>query len=53
MIEIKCDCCGAELKEPGGLAFSPPAEGSWFVMKYHFCIRCWENVLGLLSANRI
>jgi len=37
-----CDFCGSELKEFGGLLFSPPNKEG-LVKKYHLCNMCYEN----------
>jgi len=48
MIKPKCDICDKELKDFGGLCFSPP-EGL-NVKKYHICVKCWnEKILSLLD----
>ena len=39
-ISPKCDKCGNELTENGGLAFSPPFENK--SSKWHLCARCWS-----------
>ena len=41
MLELKCDRCGAPLKQPGALMFSPPAGNQGLVEKYHLCVDCW------------
>lgn len=44
MLDLKCDRCGRELKEPGALAFSPPKDDGWLVEKYHLCVDCWQAI---------
>ena len=40
MINPKCDFCGLELEELGGLLFSPPdVEGK--AIKSHLCVKCY------------
>ena len=45
-LKVKCDKCGEELDEFGGLAFSPPIppvdENDFSVKKYHICGSCWK-----------
>lgn len=41
-LKVKCDRCGEELKEPGGLVFSPPEAG--VSLKFHVCDKCWPSV---------
>jgi hypothetical protein len=41
MLDLKCDKCGGELKQPGALLFSPPLEDDWTVHKLHLCVDCW------------
>jgi hypothetical protein len=55
MIKPRCDKCGKELTEYGGLAFSPPdtmVDGapSKEIFKYHICRKCWKQfILWLLK----
>lgn len=44
MIKPKCDICKKELKEFGGLMFSPPNEKA-MVEKFHLCKKCWNKVM--------
>lgn len=37
-----CDVCKKELKDFGGLLFSPPNEKST-VHKYHICKKCYKK----------
>jgi hypothetical protein len=55
-IKPKCDKCGNELKEYGGLAFSPPRtlpdeSPSLDVNKYHICADCWRKFLEWLKLK--
>lgn len=43
MIEPKCDNCGDELKEFGGILLSPPDKENK-VVKDHLCITCYETI---------
>jgi len=43
MIKLYCDKCGEELKELGGLLFSPPKEGRE-VKKFHLCVECYKDI---------
>ena len=49
MLQLKCDRCGRELREPGALVFSPPTSEAWIVEKYHVCADCWPIVLAILE----
>ena len=51
MLNIECDRCHAELKEPGALVFSPPMGTGWLVEKYHLCAACWLEVAKLLELK--
>jgi hypothetical protein len=51
MLELKCNRCGDELKEPGALVFSPPTGDGWLVEKFHLCVDCWSLVSGQLKAR--
>jgi hypothetical protein len=60
MINPICDCCKKELKEFGGLAFSPPiydessnsqSASPMDVKKYHFCSKCWAKVEKLIYGK--
>jgi len=42
-IKPVCDKCGNELKEFGGILFSPP-DDSGFVRKWHLCKACYEKI---------
>ena len=44
MLDLKCDQCGRDLKEPGALVFSPPKGEGWLVEKYHLCVDCWQAI---------
>jgi len=52
MLEIKCDICGKQLREPGALVFSPPTDKSWTVEKYHVCAKCWLTIASLLKGQK-
>ena len=42
-VNINCDQCGVQLKEPGYLFFTPPWDGRKpknSVLKYHLCTDC-------------
>jgi hypothetical protein len=52
MLELTCDKCRRELKEPGALVFSPPTSKAWIVEKYHVCADCWPEVLALVKGER-
>lgn len=41
-IKPKCDKCGKELKEFGGILLSPPNSNSE-VKKYHLCVECYNK----------
>jgi hypothetical protein len=49
MLELNCDRCHRELREPGALIFSPPTDEAWLVEKYHVCTDCWPSVTALLN----
>jgi hypothetical protein len=48
---IVCTICQGELKDQGGLLFSPPSldtknsNTGQNVLKYHFCKDCYEEIL--------
>jgi len=42
-INPKCDKCGSELREFGGLVFSPPNEHG-VVRKWHLCKECYKEL---------
>ena len=42
MIKPKCDYCHKELKEFGGILFSPPDHWG-FVKKHHICVNCYNR----------
>ncbi|MCB9822646.1 hypothetical protein H6800_00035 [Candidatus Nomurabacteria bacterium] len=42
-IKPKCDMCGNELTEFGGILLSPPSEDST-VVKSHLCVTCYEQI---------
>ena len=50
-IKPKCDKCGEELKEFGGILLSPP-DIDRRVIKYHLCKNCYEEIENLLAANK-
>jgi hypothetical protein len=61
MINPICDCCKKELKDFGGLAFSPPDSGGCSknnksirrdVKKYHFCNKCWLKIEKLIYGKK-
>lgn len=43
MINPRCDFCGHDLFDFGGLLFSPPNKDS-VVKKYHVCTKCFEGI---------
>ena len=44
MIGPQCDKCKKELKDFGGLAFSPPYPNRKdMVYKFHLCKDCWQK----------
>lgn len=49
-MKIYCDACAKELDEPGALLFSPPngVDGAPKVFKWHFCVRCFEQLRSLM-----
>jgi hypothetical protein len=51
MLELKCNRCHRELREPGALIFSPPKNEAWLVEKYHVCAECWPKVAALLKND--
>jgi hypothetical protein len=51
MLELRCDICKDNLREPGGLIFSPPTTESWLVQKYHVCTECWPKVVTLFDKQ--
>lgn len=49
-IKPKCDKCGKELEEFGGILLSPPdAENT--VKKFHLCPSCYEAIRKFMSNN--
>lgn len=42
-ISPKCDRCGKELDQPGGLLFSPPDDNG-MARKYHLCKACFALI---------
>lgn len=53
-ITPRCDRCGSELTEFGGLLFSPPMPNPMgtLVQEYHFCTdRCWPWLRDLIHAG--
>jgi hypothetical protein len=52
MLEIRCDKCQMELRQPGALAFSPPKSDTWIVEKYHICSKCWPEIEQLLTHEQ-
>lgn len=50
-IKPKCDRCKKELKEFGGILFSPPDKKN-MVMKLHLCKKCYTAIYQSLS-NKI
>ncbi|MBU0547051.1 MAG: hypothetical protein ABH876_02020 [Patescibacteria group bacterium] len=42
-IKPKCDKCKKELKEFGGILFSPPKKK--MVEKFHLCRKCYREIL--------
>ena len=49
-LKINCDNCGAMLREPGALMFSPP-DSDGRVDKIHWCKECWRN--GEMNADEV
>jgi hypothetical protein len=48
MIKVKCDKCRKELKETGGLVFSPPFDIEYVgsvTQKLHVCRKCYDKLL--------
>jgi hypothetical protein len=48
-IQPKCDKCGLELTEFGGILLSPPDEDST-VKKFHLCKSCYKKIAKNLKA---
>jgi len=47
---MKCDRCKSDFsveEKPGGLLFSPPAEG--MVRKIHLCCDCYDTVVEIIE----
>ncbi|MCX6801334.1 MAG: hypothetical protein NTZ73_04045 [Candidatus Diapherotrites archaeon] len=42
-IKPKCDKCGKELTEFGGILFGPPNRNSK-VKKHHLCRKCYKKI---------
>ena len=55
MIKPSCKICKKELKHFGALIFSPPnvvsVVNSELVLKYHVCIKCWEEKILLILSE--
>ncbi len=49
-ITPNCDNCGEELKEFGGLLFSPPNKENK-VEKFHLCVNCYEKIQEALEKT--
>jgi hypothetical protein len=49
-IKVKCDMCSKELDEAGALAFDPPSSED-SVTKFHFCVKCWEEILKFVGKR--
>ena len=49
-IKPVCDKCLKELKEFGGILFSPP-DNDRKVTKYHLCKKCFEKIERGLDKN--
>jgi hypothetical protein len=49
-LDVTCDGCGQPLKEPGGLAFSPPHCSR--CTKKHLCKHCWDAFAEWLRSRR-
>ena len=47
-IKPKCDKCGKELLDYGGILLSPP-DTSGKVYKYHLCVTCYKELAIQLS----
>lgn len=53
MLKVKCDFCKEELKEFGGLVFSPPSIPIANMLgvevnitgKRHMCVHCYERII--------
>jgi len=43
-IKPVCDKCKKELKEFGGILFSPPKDN--IVRKFHICVKCYAEMVG-------
>ena len=43
-IKPKCDKCGKELEEFGGILLSPPNDDN-LVKKFHLCQECYNAIL--------
>ena len=50
MISVKCEACGEELTEPGGILISPPITKKFgevlteMHFKTHLCVKCYNEV---------
>ena len=47
MIKPKCDMCRKELKDFGGLLFSPPNDKD-MVEKFHICKKCYKKIMDFI-----
>ena len=48
MLKLKCDKCRKELKETGGLVFSPPFNYEYMegiTQKIHLCRKCYDKFM--------
>lgn len=50
-LEVSCDCCGADIINPGAaLLFSPPEDNK--VTKTHVCVNCYK-ILNEFINNKL
>ena len=49
-MNVVCEVCGQELKEPGALVFGPPVGN--VVAKAHVCCRCYPGLCKWISDTR-
>ncbi len=49
-IRPKCDKCGKELEEFGGILLSPPDQNN-SVKKYHLCRKCYDEILNFVGKK--
>ncbi len=48
-IKPKCDKCGKELKEFGGILLSPPKGND--VKKFHLCRKCYGEIMKAIGKR--